>query len=174
MTRLQLKGNERTQAILEILKNAYKKLFETVVEPNKLTKEDLHNDFISVYNLSGRLATTAVPNFLWLCKEAGLEVVGNAEVKERKPRARNFITDTKIVRGKELLKDTVEADALLKDSSVEVGEFKLILPKDWDINKTRQSIVQGEFSIIYKELIKLSEKLKKNKNENSDLDVSQE
>lgn len=46
-------------------------------------------------------------------------------------------------------------------TAVEVGEFRLILPTDWDMNKTRQAIVKGEFSIIYDELTKLSSKLKK-------------
>jgi hypothetical protein len=95
MTKLQLRGEERTQAIAQIVKNAYLKLFETVTDPNKLSRDDLHNDFISIYGLSGRLASTAVPNFLWLCKEGGLEVTESSELKERKPRSKALILSQK-------------------------------------------------------------------------------
>jgi hypothetical protein len=47
------------------------------------------------------------------------------------------------------------------DNSVEVGEFKFVLPINWDLEKTRLAIVKGEFSAIYEELEKLSGKLKK-------------
>lgn len=55
--------------------------------------------------------------------------------------------------------------ALTTNSSVEVGEFSLILPSDWDITKTRQAIAQGKFKTIYDELARLSAELKKTENE---------
>lgn len=58
--------------------------------------------------------------------------------------------------------------ALNASSSVEVGEFSLILPSDWDITKTRQAIARGDFKTIYNELSNLSTKLKKTGNEIKD------
>lgn len=166
MTGLQLKGDERTKAILNIVKTAYAKLFDTVGEPNKLTKDELHNDFISIYKLSGRLASTAVPNFLWLCKEAGLEILESADIKERKPRSYNIdqAKTTKRTGSSEI--SNIHRPEL--GISVEVGEFELILPKNWDIEKTRQAIVKGEFKTIYDELFKLSPKLTKTEQKQED------
>lgn len=165
MTKLQLKGNERTQGILEIVKDSYKKLFDTVAEPYKLNKDDLYNDFISVYGLSGRLASTALPNFLWLCKEAGLDVPQAPELKEIKTRVRNIVSPQKHVRSTgNMGQDPVHAP-LIDERSVEVGEFKFVLPAGWDLDKTRLAIVKGEFSTIYEELEKLSSKLKKQEEE---------
>lgn len=161
MSKLQLKGEQYSQAVLEILKDSYAKMFEAVKEPNNLSKDDLYNDFISIYGLSGRLATTAVPNFLWLCKEAGLQTAENFEVKIRKPRSRNpeaILTHSKKT---ETARESLVNRAAYDKSSVEFGEFKLILPQDWDSNKTRQAIVTGEFKGVYDELTKLSTKLKR-------------
>lgn len=161
MAKLQLRGEEKTTAILEILKGAYARLFETVQEPNKLNKDDLYNDFISVYGLSGRLASTAVPNFLWLCKEAGLEVIETLEIKDRKPRTRTHVSSplVKTQKNTPLYNTTQEFSPQVP--SVEVGEFMLILPDNWDLKKTRQSIVRGDFKIIHEELTKLSQSLKR-------------
>lgn len=60
--------------------------------------------------------------------------------------------------------------ALVTSSSVEVGEFSLILPSDWDIIKTRQAIARGDFKTIFDELTKLSPNLKKTENKVKDLD----
>lgn len=165
MTKLQLKGDERTQVVLDIVKSAYKKLFDTVEEPYKLSKDDLYNDFISIYGLSGRLASTAVPNFLWLCKEAGLEVSEAPELKERRARVKNS-DDTNKLPNRSIKKPesfhTPATPTLNVGNSVEVGEFKLVLPDSWDREKTRKSIVKGDFKAIYEELEKLSAKLIKN------------
>ena len=167
MTGLQLKGEEKMTSIQEIIKNAYSKLFETVSEPHKLPKDDLHNDFVSIYGLSGRLASTAVPNFLWLCKEAGLEVSDAPAVKERKPRTNSISQESKhTVKSAQKFVGSSFQPHSGKTDAVEIGEFKLVLPDDWDLNKTRQAVVKGMFSTIYDELTKLSTTLKK---EQSDL-----
>lgn len=83
LTKLQLRGKDRTDSLQEIIRVAYNKLFDTAPEANKLSKNELHNEFIALYKLSGRLATTAVPIFIWLCAEAGLEVVEEPDIRER-------------------------------------------------------------------------------------------
>lgn len=55
--------------------------------------------------------------------------------------------------------------SLSSSPSVEIGEFGLVLPNDWDIIKTRQSIARGEFKTIYEELTRLSKELKKRKDD---------
>lgn len=62
-------------------------------------------------------------------------------------------------------KANATSPVLTASSSVEVGEFSLILPGDWDITKTRQAIAQGDFKTIYEELANLAAKLKKTDNE---------
>jgi hypothetical protein len=162
MQKLQLRGEERTKGIAEIIKNAYVDLFNTIEQPNKLSKDDLHNDFISVYGLSGRLAQTAVPNFLWLCGEAGLEVNEQIELKTRAPRSRSLDSSNKKASAPEK-SNSFKRNNSIEDHSgaVEVGEFKLILPSSWDIEETKRAVVKGKFAIIYQELEKLSKELKK-------------
>ncbi|MFI5265506.1 MAG: DUF5343 domain-containing protein [Candidatus Levyibacteriota bacterium] len=167
MSKLQLKGEERTKAILEILKEAYNKLFEAVAEPNMLSKDELHNDFISIYGLSGRLATTAVPNFLWLCKEAGLEASELVELKARKPRTRKLSEEKKnnpLTPSSNETRTPHTAQSSLNDNLVEIGEFKLLLPDEFDMTKVRKAIVKGEFGSIYDALTNLASKLKKDGN----------
>lgn len=79
---LALKGEERKVKLQEIIKEAYKALFNTIPEVNKLAKDELYNEFIATYRLSPRLARTATPAFLWLCQESGLEVAVPLVVKE--------------------------------------------------------------------------------------------
>lgn len=163
MKGLQLIGDKRATAIADIVKQAYSKLFDTVSEPNKLNKDELHNDFVSLYNLSGRLATTAVPNFLWLCKEAGLEVEEAPEVKEYRSRNRQSVSSKQPKsKHEQSEKEKPSEKESPKGNLVEVGEFELLIPEDWDTQKTRQAVVMGDFSVIYSELIKLSTKLRKN------------
>ncbi len=55
--------------------------------------------------------------------------------------------------------------SFIAENSVEVGEFKLILPPTWDLDKARRAIAKGVFKEVYEELEKLSPKLEKQKEE---------
>lgn len=81
--KFQLRGDARNKEIQEILKSAYKKLFSTTSEPFNLSKDDLINEFMHNYSLSGRVAASAVPAFLKLCEFAGLVEQGSVLTRKR-------------------------------------------------------------------------------------------
>lgn len=83
--KLHLQGEPRTKALQEMIRSAYSKLFKTVTEPQKLSSEELHNEFIAQYGITKRIAKSAVPAFLWLCEMAGLKE------KSLEPRKREVI-----------------------------------------------------------------------------------
>ena len=166
MSSIQLKGEERQKALQGIIKNAYSKLFNASHEANKLNRDELYNNFIMVYGLSGRQASTAVPNFLFLCKEAGLETNEPIEVKSKRTNQGHDknITKTKINNFAKASSPHSTQISTNDSSTIEFGEFKLTLPNGWDIVKTREAVIKGEFSNVYEQLNKFSEKLKKNQN----------
>lgn len=65
------------------MKEAYSALFSITPEANTLSKEDLFNEFVAVYKLSPRLASSATPAFLWLCSEAGMKIAAKQIQRER-------------------------------------------------------------------------------------------
>lgn len=81
--RLQLKGGERETALSEITRNAYKKLFETIPEANNMSKDELYNEFVSIYGLSRRLASPAILAFIYLCAASGIPTSENVVPKSR-------------------------------------------------------------------------------------------
>lgn len=83
LSKIQLRGDQKTAAIKDIVTKAYSALFSVAPEANKLSRDDLHNEFMAVYDTSPRVAQTAVPLFLWLCKQAGLEVTEEVNLKDR-------------------------------------------------------------------------------------------
>lgn len=155
MTNLQLKGEERTKAMEEIVKMAYSKLFETVQEPNKLGKDELFNDFVSVYQLSTRLATTAVPNFLWLCSEAGLEIVEPMEVKEVRSSMKPHISSKKPIQPAQYSTPPLLNSLGKEEQIIDIGIFKLVIPKS---DKIIEALMNGEFKTVKDEIKKLSDK----------------
>lgn len=164
---LSLKGEARNTGLQDIVKKAYKKLFDRIENPNILTRDELHNEFIAEYGLSSRLVKGALPLFLWLSREAGMKVK-----EEISPRKRESMHKT----SKLLTKKAVTSSGNFThtappvDNSVEVGEFKFILPPNWNLDETRKAIAKGDFRAVYEELEKLSAKLK-NQTENKDNDA---
>jgi hypothetical protein len=68
-----LKGEARQQSLQKLIKDAYQNLFEVTSEPFNLSRDDLTNEFIFRYKLTPRLASSAVPAFLYLCEQSGLK-----------------------------------------------------------------------------------------------------
>ena len=83
LRKFQLKGDVRNKETQQILKNAYKDLFNTVTEPYKLSKDDLTNEFMHHYGLSKRVAASAVPAFLKLCEFTGFLEEGSVLTRKR-------------------------------------------------------------------------------------------
>ncbi|MCH8821154.1 DUF5343 domain-containing protein [Patescibacteria group bacterium] len=155
LSKLHLKGDERSKAILEIVKKSYTKIFETIPEANKLPKNELYNEFVALYNLSPRLANPSVSNFLWLCNESGLEVseqpIGRKKnkVAERKTKITNKIPEKRDNYAKREFTGNTHI--------IEAGNFQLLLPKT---SKIMDAVYNGEFKEIRDKLVKLSDELK--------------
>lgn len=147
--KLILKGDQKKSALEEIVKSSYQKLFDTVPEPYSLSKDDLHNEFIAVYKLSGRLARTAVPAFLWLSTEAGLRTTS-----EKKS----------VLKRKTYPSERVPRQEIVQDRFIDFNEFpfsgsvKLSIPKSLSSAQILQS---DEFKQAISAVEKLAKKITK-------------
>lgn len=81
MITLSIRGDARKEGLKNIVKEAYKNIFNTIPNIESLTRDELYNEFVAQYKLSSRLASTAVPVFIWLCKEAGIGVSDKISLK---------------------------------------------------------------------------------------------
>src|SRR5581483_3570084 len=86
MAKLRLKGEPRKKAFEEIVRSAYKELFNTIDAPQDLPNEDLTNEFIAHYSISDRVAKSAIPVFIKLCEFAGLKPEGSVVSRKREPK----------------------------------------------------------------------------------------
>jgi len=82
---LRLEGESQKAAFKELVTSSYKILFENYVDnkPYNLSDSDLRNDFMRLYGVSSRVASTAVPVFKYLCERAGLIEAGTVKPKLR-------------------------------------------------------------------------------------------
>lgn len=169
LQKLQIKGVGKAPALLEIIKKAYSKLFEIVPEANKLSRDDLYNEFIAVYGLSPRQARTAVPVFIWLCSEAGQKVDKEIETRDfssndhqiKKTKRESRPTQTKTM-SQQSEKTTAgpETNGQNQDYlSIPVGIFSLHYPKN---DKVIKALALGKFNDVYTKLEELSNLLDKN------------
>ena len=167
LSRLRSIGDKRTEYLAELLKEAYSEIFKTVPEANKLPREELFNEFLAVYKLTRRLATTAVPNFLWLCEEAGLEVAEKPVTREHRKQDRN---KREVGLSKEALKpqkeNIVPSSAISETNEflpLNRGVFKLFLPNTPEVV---QALGDGEFKEIFKDISKKLEEISDNNKTN--------
>ncbi len=131
MAKMGYKGDAKAQALVEMVKTSYEALLKVVPEACTMGKDELHNDFMHVYKISSRVATGAVPAFVYLCEQAGLREV-SAQIKTpripsntptRKPVAKAQIT-------RPGSKTTIATDS--EHTVIPFGKsgISLILPKD--------------------------------------------
>ena len=140
--KLTQKGDPRKTALQEVVRSSYQELFNTVPEPYSLSNDDLHNEFISVYGLSSRLAKSAVPAFLLISAEAGL----TAAPEQRKPLSGSKAQPPAGLRKK--AQQEYQQDQPVTDFNEFKlgGGAKLLIPKTFDIT-------QMVFSEKFKEAI---------------------
>ena len=72
MAKLRLRGDARQVEVEKIVKAAYKPLFDITNEPHNLPPDKLVNEFITLYDMSRRLAESAARVFIKLCEHGGL------------------------------------------------------------------------------------------------------
>ncbi len=148
---LRMMGDEKKKALQVIVKMGYGKLFEIAPNANNLTRKELYNEFVGIYKLSPRVAGAAVPVFLWLCGEAGLDVQKAIQERKVQPRRDKAIT----VKSSGMADQKKPAQALNEnqDFVLPYGSIKLVLPNN---DKARNALVDGQFKEVGKQLLELS------------------
>ncbi len=157
ITKLQLVGEDRTKGLQEIVKSAYSKLFSTVPDANKLSRQELYNEFLAVYHISPRLATTVVPAFIWLCKESGLDISAQADVKQRKISGK-----ARIIRPASPIQKAMRYEvATTRGQGYEIpfGSITLVIP---NTEKAKTALLEGKFKDVAEKLSILSKSLEEN------------
>lgn len=84
--KLRLEGEPFEANLREIIKNSYGRLLE-VLDPPVKSREDILNAMMTEYSCSKRIATSAVPLFLYLTQRAGISILEEINEKEGRPRA---------------------------------------------------------------------------------------
>lgn len=157
MSVLALRGDVRKDKLSAIVKDAYKKIFETVTKLEELKKDDLYNEFIANYKLSKRLASTAMPVFIWLCKEAGISLSEDVSVKKiRKDSKVKSPREAKKV-GKNEEYNSQKTGQEIKDEDYHTYNLSgiiLMIPKS---ETADDAIAAGALSKIREEIINFAE-----------------
>jgi hypothetical protein len=158
---LALKGKEKEEKLQELIKEAYSELFASVVDgaPYKLQRDELHNEFVALYGLSSRLATTATPAFLWLCAEAGFEVSERPESREKKETRKikkNFQGQKELKLQPIQFSSPTSHEGKIHDIEIAGTGIRLIIPHS---KKVDDEIAQGGLIQARKEIVKFAAKV---------------
>lgn len=144
ISKIQLRGDQKTTALKEIVTASYRSLFKVAPEANKLSRDELHNEIVAVYKVSPRISKTAAPLFIWLCQQAGLEVTNEVVTRDRTPKARSNSAPT---RQEKLTKKDTPSELPQspyglesKYQSFPIGRIKLLVPNE---EKYLSSILSG-------------------------------
>lgn len=145
--KLLLKGKDREETIQKIVKSSYSELFGRLPEAYKLSQKELHDELLSIYDLSPRIAKCAAPAFLWLCSQGGLMETQPREIKKEKGFIKSK-ADALVGPEKTLFESADEYLTIpLK------GGIQLIIPS----RISAQIMITEEFKKIMEALIKFSE-----------------
>lgn len=164
MAKMGYKGNAKVEAFVEMVKTGYGKLFGEVPEANKINKDELHNDFMHIYKISSRVASSAVPAFIYLCEQAGLrkdqleskvKKISNPSIKKNDSREGGLSKKT----GFQIATETEHTIIPFSKSGI-----KLVLPVDvlTDIN------LFEEYKKLISSITAFSDEYLKSKNQNKD------
>jgi hypothetical protein len=115
--KLRLTGDAGKQEMEKIIRAAYRKLFDATETPQDFSTEELKNAMVIQYDLSPRVARTAVPAFIKLCEYAGLKEPGSVVGRIRKPS----MAKTSINRGNVHTKEKETPNP--RESSARTGPF---------------------------------------------------
>lgn len=127
MTIMRIKGDDRKPEFEKVLRNGYKKLFETVDEPHLLSRDKLKNEFVAIYDVSDRVLASAIPAFYKFCEYAGLmeeRPVPMRSVSLASQKSTERVRKTG--RGVYANKSTESDPSLIK---VAIGKIEVTIPK---------------------------------------------
>lgn len=115
--KLHLTGDSRKKEIEKIVRSAYAKLFEVTDKPFELSMDDLTNEFIHQYDMSGRVAKPAAQAFQKMCEYAGLLPEGTIQVRSERAPTKNS-GEPKKEKGKQSKEEPKQTFAQSADTTV--------------------------------------------------------
>lgn len=148
---------KKTEAIKNMVESAYSKLFEAFPDVANASTTDIHDEMKRVYSLSTRLASTAVPAFVYLCELSGLR-----EKAETKTAYKQVSTSAASSKKTHPVKSSLPSqESVLQTSGAVVidfldGEIKLALPQK---ALTNPSLID-EYKILVSAVNTFAEKYK--------------
>lgn len=155
--KFQLKGEARNKEVEATIKKAYKKLFDTTEKPHELPKDDLVNEFMHNYDLTKRIAISAVPAFLKLCEFAGLKEKGSVLTRKRIAKSR----DTNILKHNEKwIKQETQKDNNGEYTPISFadGKIKLYIPTEMLTKAVFEGDLSNDLKSLTGTLTKFAEK----------------
>jgi len=174
--KFQLRGEQREKEISDIIKKAYKSLFDIVERPQDLSVDDLANEFLHAYKISSRrVADPGVRAFLFLCEQAGLREK-TIQVRERKENDKTMnksqkdsekgLTRNRISKFKQKNTEIMEQiEGLSLNFS---GGIKLIFPNN--DSRVSQAVALGELKKVAEAIEDFAKKFMTNQSDNK-LDI---
>ncbi len=138
--KFKMSEGEKEKMIKELVKSAYKPLFDENEEPWGLSDKDLKDDFIRKYDCSPRLLASAIPLFRYLCSIAGFipkdQVVSRPKKKDNTGKClKDKMTKVKPMQGRTDSDDYVIPilDGIsIVVSSNEKGSYDSLLKGVWE------------------------------------------
>ncbi|HLD91783.1 MAG TPA: DUF5343 domain-containing protein [Patescibacteria group bacterium] len=156
-----MRGSEKTEKLQNILRESYKKIFETVPSAEKLTKDELYDELMANYGISQRLAKPAVLTFLWLCLKFGLETSEGIVSRPRNKaeggygEKKNQKSDPALQKSNETIKDDV-IDNSYFSMNISTTGIRISFPKD---ERVEDAIISGDFSDARLKIIEFAKKV---------------
>ncbi len=155
---LSMKAEGKEQKLQEIVREAYKELFDTVPSAELLNRDNLHDELMAVYKISPRLANTAVPIFIWLCGKAGIKT--SEEVKTRKTHVKSISSGTKNQEhgkiGQVGLYTHPPIGQPMIDLNISHTGIRLLIPKNEIID---DAVASGELTEVRQKIIEFAKKV---------------
>lgn len=167
MSLLRQKGDAQKKAFEQIVRAAYKPLFDAVQDPQNMESIDLTNAFNANYpHLSDRVIRTAIPVFIKLCEYAGLKEAGTIVGRVHKPhtfKSKGVGKDKPLGdRGSKIFGDqNFHIQPILK------GKMNISIPEEIFLKMATDDVLNEEWRLVLKAAHKFSDKFLQEKLENS-------
>lgn len=150
-----MKGEERSQQLQDLVKVAYKKMFDTNPNAEKLDKDGIFNELMAIYGISPRLATPATAAFIWLCNKVGLETKETIISRPKKgfskiPFSKGRVN---IIPTKTTLRNPQESTQDYLDLNIADTGIRLLIPKN---EKVDDAVMSGALLEARAQLIKFA------------------
>lgn len=153
IAKIGLKGDARKEAFKEIIKKAYKKLFDVVPAPQNLPSDEIFNEMKTQYEISSRIARQAVPVFLKIAEFAGLKKEGSIVGRKRIPKTGEATKTRKIEKQ---LEYNIAINSGFNPIRVAEGRMILNIPSE-----LQNKILEGDDEILYQDWRNLMAEIKK-------------